>query len=296
MNVFIIGATGYIGTAVDGALRARGHRVVGAARSDLARHKLALRGTHAVNADAAKPETLIPALRAADAVVYTVQSSDADPFAVDSGVLRIVRRNLAGTEKTFVFVSRAWVYGATGTLEANEDARLSPPPHVARRIELERATLAMTKVGVRALIIRPGIAYGKGGGLPAMFSQSARERGAATIVGDGHNRWATIDVGDLGMLIALALERGRPGRTYNAVNDDRFAQGTIAAAASRGAGAGGATTSISAELLGQFGECLALDQALSGARAQRDLDWRPMAPSILADLEHGSYKLTARAR
>ena len=123
-----------------------------------------------------------------------------------------------------------------------------------------------------------------------MFVQSARERGAATVVGDGTNRWATIHVADLGALVALAIESGRPGRAYNAVSDDRFLVSEIAAAASRGAGAGGATTFVDPDIIGQYGACLALDQVVSAERAKSDLNWLPQHASILEDLESGSYR------
>ena len=63
----------------------------------------------------------------------------------------------------------------------------------------------------------------------------------------------------------------------------------IASAASRGAGAGGATTFVPPEIMGQFGECLALDQAISSERAKGELDWDAREPSIVDDLERGSY-------
>ena len=211
MNVLIIGATGYVGTSVDEALVARGHRTVGVARSEAARAILQARGTPVVSADAARPHSLGRAVRAADAVVYSVAVTDANPWSVDFNALRAIRRALAGTEKTFAYVSGAWVYGSTGDAPATEDVPLHPPPFVVRRLEMERETFAMTKLGIRAFVVRPAIAYGRGGGIPAMFVQSARERGAATIVGGGTNRWATIHVADLGRLIALALERASRG-------------------------------------------------------------------------------------
>jgi len=295
MNVLILGATGYIGTAIDEALVARGHETTGIARSDAARDRLLERGTAVVTGDAAKPATLEKAVRAADAVVYAVRVTDADPFSVDNGALRAIRKGLAGTEKTFVFVSNAWVYGPTGEGEAAEDAPTVPPVLVARRLELEKMTLDMTKLGVRALVVRPGIAYGRGGGLTTMFVQSAQERGAATIVGDGKNRWATIEVGDLGVFIASAVDRGLPGRAYNAASDDHHTVEEIAQAASRGAGAQGRTSVVEARLMGQLGECLALDQAISTARARADLDWVPRGPSLVSDVEFGSYRLPAHA-
>lgn len=289
MKVLIVGATGYVGTAVDEALRRNGHLTFGVARSDAALEKLKARDTTAVSADAAKPQTLVKATASVDAVVYAVNVTDADAYTVDSNALRAIRKGLGGTEKTFVFVTSAWIYGSTGDAAAGETAPINPPPMLVRRVELERATLEMTRLGVRSLIVRGGIAYGGGGGLPAMFVQSARERGAASMVGDGKNRWATIAVNDLGQLIARAVESGRPGRAYNAVNDDHFSVREIAEAASRGAGCGGATTLVPPEIMGQYGECLTLDQVISAERAKTDLGWTPESPSIVEELEQGSY-------
>lgn len=289
MKVLIVGATGYIGTAVDEAMTRCGHTTFGVARSDAARDRLLRRHTNVVAADAAKPQTLAKAAADVDAIVYAVNVTDADPATVDSGALRAIRKGLAGTEKTFVFVNAAWIYGSTGSVPAAETAPINPPPLVVRRIDLERETIEMTRVGVRSLIVRAGIAYGRGGGVPSMFAQSARERGAATILGDGANRWATIDVGDLGRFIGLAVESGRPGRAYNAVNDDQFTVREIAEAASRGAGAGGAVTILPPEIMGQYGDCLTLDQVISAERAKTDLGWRPEASSIVHELESGSY-------
>jgi len=289
MNVLIIGATGYVGTAIDEALKARGHVTTGTVRSEAARAKLEARGTATVRADAAQPNTLEAPVRAADAVVYAVQVTDADPAGVESRALRSIRKAMAGTEKTFVYISSAWVYGETGDQPASEQMRPRPPAVLMRRLEAEKAVLAMTQIGVRSIVVRPGIAYGGGGGIPAMFANSALERGAATIVGDGVNRWATIGVRDLGEMVALTIERGRPGRPYNAVNESRFTQLEIAVAASRGAGAHGAKTHVPDELMGRFGQCLALDQVISAAQAREDLGWEPRDPSIVEDLEFGSY-------
>jgi len=178
MKVLIVGATGYVGTAVDVALSRNGHSTFGVARSDTARARLAARGTSIVLADAAKPQTLAKAAADVDAIVYAVNVTDDDPEIVDSNALRGIRKGLAGTEKTFVFVNAAWIYGQTGNVPATEAAPINPPPLAMRRVDLERQTLEMTRVGIRALIVRAGVAYGRGGGIPAMFAQSARASAA----------------------------------------------------------------------------------------------------------------------
>jgi hypothetical protein len=39
--------------------------------------------------------------------------------------------------------------------------------------------------------------------------------------------------------------------------------------------------------MGQFADALALDQQISGERAQRVLGWQPQAPSVLEELARG---------
>jgi hypothetical protein len=41
--------------------------------------------------------------------------------------------------------------------------------------------------------------------------------------------------------------------------------------------------------LGVFADALALDQAASAAKARAELGWVPRGPSIVEELEHGSY-------
>jgi nucleoside-diphosphate-sugar epimerase len=241
-----------------------------------------------VDADAAKPQTLIEHIKAADAVVYCVQATDTDSSTVDLEAVRTIARAMAGTERDFVYLSSTWVYGQTAGI-ADEHAELNPPPYVKRRADLERMTLNMVKIGIRGHVVRAGIVYGDGGGIPAMFVHSARARSASTIVGDGRNHWAAIGREDLGRLVSLVIERGKPGQAYNAVDDYAYSVREIAEAASRGAGAQGRTAFVDADILGPFGDCLALDQRVSALRAKRELGWNPSPTSIIDELERGSY-------
>jgi nucleoside-diphosphate-sugar epimerase len=293
VNVLLIGATGYIGTGIDEALRARGHRTIGVARSDAAKAKLAARGTASVDANLANPRSVVAAAHDADAVIFAAQVTDDDTFRVESGALGALAKALEGTGKPFVYCSGCWIYGETGSAVADESFPLNPPELVARRPQLEQLVLESGSRGARAAVVRPGLVYGRGAGVPAMLVESARERKAATIVGSGENHWAVIEVGDLGQLFALALEKAPNGSIYNATDESAYTVRELAEAASRGAGAGGATfvmpreTAIS--VLGEFGEALMLDQRLTSQKARKELGWEPKAPSILEDLERGSY-------
>jgi nucleoside-diphosphate-sugar epimerase len=241
-----------------------------------------------VPGDAAKPHTLVEPVKAADAVVYCVQATDADSQAVDLAAVRTIARAMAGSERTFVYLGSTWIYGDTAGI-ADENAEIRPPIYAARRADLDRMTLNMVKIGIRGHVVRAGIVYGDGGGIPAMFVHSARARSASTIVGDGRNHWAAIGREDLGRLVSLVIERGKPGQAYNAVDDFTYTVREIAESASRGAGAQGRTTMVDSDILGPFGDCLALDQRVSALRAKRELGWSPSSTSIVDELERGSY-------
>lgn len=293
MNVLLIGATGYIGTGIDEALRARGHHTIGVARSELAKATLAARGTASIAGDLAQPKSIVAAAHDADAVVFAAQVTDDNTFRVESGSLGALTKALEGTGKTLVYCSGAWVYGDTGGAVADETFPLNPVQLVARRPELEQLVLACGTRGTRAVVVRPGLVYGRGMGVPAMHVESARERKAATIVGAGENRWAVVDVSDLGQLFALATEKAPNGSIYNGTDESAHTVRELAEAASRGAGAGGATFVMPREtalgVLGEFGEALLVDQRITSQKARKELGWEPKALSILEDLERGSY-------
>jgi nucleoside-diphosphate-sugar epimerase len=293
VNVLLIGATGYIGTGIDEALRERGHTTLGVARSAFAKATLAARGTASVEADLKQPRSLVAAAKNADAVIFAAQVTDDNTFLVESKALATLAAALEGTGKAFVYCSGVWVYGDTGGAVADEAFPLNPVPLVARRPELEQLVLASGTRGARAVVVRPGLVFGRGRGIPAMHVESARDRKAATIVGDGANRWAVVEVGDLGRLFVLAVEKAPSGSIFNGTDESSHTVRELAEAASRGAGAGGATFVMPREtalgVLGEFGEALLIDQRLTSQRARKELGWEPKAPSILEDLERGSY-------
>jgi nucleoside-diphosphate-sugar epimerase len=102
-----------------------------------------------------------------------------------------------------------------------------------------------------------------------------------------------VHVDDLADLFLLALERAPAGTLLLAVNDDEaHPVAELAAAASRGAGAGVTQAwplEEARQKLGAYADALVLDQRASGRRAKELLGWSPSRPGILEDLERGSY-------
>jgi nucleoside-diphosphate-sugar epimerase len=292
MNVFLTGATGYIGSVVAENLIAAGHSVTGLARSDASAGKMSLKGIMPVRGDLTSPAALAEGTRAVDGVIHAGTTNDG---RLDSEAVRAMLDTVRGTGKPFIYTSGIWVLGNTGKTPADESAPLNPIALVAWRPAVEGMVLESAKQGVRAIVIRPAIVFGRGGGIPADLVKSARETGAARYVGDGLNRWPTVHVHDLADLFTRALDRAAPGTLLHAVDDTAFRVKEIAEAASDAASAGGRTGSWPLEearkSLGPYADALVLDQWISAGKAKRTLGWNPREKSVLEDLRHGSYLL-----
>jgi len=294
MRVFLTGATGYIGTAVAERLRAAGHEVEGLARTDAAGQKLLRAGVHPVRGDFGDLARLAGAAPAGDGVISLPTPYDA---TVDGPAVAAMLDALAGSGKPFIYTSGIWSHGDTGGRVVDETTAANPAPLVAWRQAVEDRVLAAAKRNVRSIVIRPAIVYGRGGGIPAGFADSARTEGAARFVGTGENRWPFVHVDDLADLYLAALERAPAGTLLLATTGPSVAVREVAEAASRGAGAGGRTAATplaeARQSMGPYADALALDQQASGRRAEELLGWRPYRPGVLEEMEHGSYAAAA---
>lgn len=293
MNVLLTGATGYIGSAVVEALQQSGHQVTGLARSDQAMNKLKARGIRMHKGDLLDVMTIEHAAREAEGVIHAGATNDANMAEADTSAVRAILAALRGTGKPFIYTSGVWVMGNTGDQVADESKPLDPTPVIAWRASLEGEIAKAAKQGIRAIIIRPADVYGHGGGLLAMFVQSAREHGTARYIGTGENRWPFVHVDDLADLYVRALEKAPPGTLVIGAHGPSFRVHELAEAASLGAGAHGRTEAWALEeartQMGPLADALVLDQQVSGDKAKRLLGWVPTAPSVLEDLKHGSY-------
>ena len=293
MEIFLTGATGYIGSAVREALQKAGHKVTGLARTAEKAKQLESRGARASLGDLLEPETLMAPVRAAGGVIHTANTNDANSAKADRAGVRAILNALEGTGKPFIYTSGVWVLGSTGDKIADEQAPLNPATLVAQRPAVEQEVLGYQGRGVRTIVIRPALVYGRGGSIPKMLVQSARESGATRYVGGGQNRWPFVDVDDLAELYVLALERAAAGSLYHAAHGPSYRVLEVAEAASMGGGANGRTQAVpldeARKTIGAFADALILDQQVSGEKAKKELAWSPRAASVLDDLKTGSY-------
>ena len=296
MHVFLTGGTGLIGSGVLHALLTAGHRVTALARSDASAAALRATGADVVRGNLTDTGVLATAARAADGVIHTASPGDQSNADADAVVLDAVLPSLSGTGKPYVHTSGVWIYGE-GRLD--EHTTFSPLDITAWRLPLDARVRTAAGAGVRSVVIAPGIVYGAGGGLPNVIRSAPQSRdGALRLPGSGEQHWTTVHTADLGRLYALALSAAEPGSYYLGVSGQNPTVREIGAAASRGAGGSGRVTASSPEdtvaLFGGLAAAFSLDQQADGLKA-RELGWRPTEPSLLEELESGSYAATAVA-
>ena len=274
MKVLVTGATGYLGAVAAEALAARGHQVLGLARSERSANALRKRGIEPVMGDFGDPVSLANAVHEArpDVVVSTASvggaSGDQAAFARDGEAVRAIREALADHGGALVFTSGSAVFGvfnggdATDTVY-DEDTHLPLPASVfapasagvhpllaagfgaamAARVETERAVLA--DGDVRGVVVRPGLVYGRGGNsdLRSLIDR-ARQEGRAGHWGSGGTTQSYVHVEDLAELFCLAAELAPHGAILHGVAAD-VTQRDLARAINRMIGTDQRTDSLS---------------------------------------------------
>jgi nucleoside-diphosphate-sugar epimerase len=285
MPVFVTGATGYIGTSVVRELRARTHAVRGLARSDAAEKKLRDLGVEPVRGDLRDLDLLRREAAHADAIVHCAQEPSDEGVPVERRALEAML-DLLRPSRAFVYTSGFWVYGSRGDATIAEDAPLAPLDLVAWRPAHEQLVLAQ-EGRLRPIVIRPGIVYGDGGGIPGSFVTSAAA-GDLRVVGDGANRWSTVRHDALAELYGAVVDQRSARGVYNAARGAPVPYLEIAHAASRAAGGDGrvafVTLSEARAQMGAFADALACDLQIDSSKAARELGWEPHRPTLLEEL------------
>ncbi|MGP3941360.1 NAD-dependent epimerase/dehydratase family protein [Streptomyces sp. 6N106] len=257
MEVFIIGATGFVGGAVARPLAGAGHHITGLARAEAAAIALEAQGITPVAGDleTRRPET-ISAARLADTVIYAAQ---ADP-AQETATLDELIQALAGSGRTLVFLSGSGVFlqrtaGAWSQDSFAEDDPFTVEPQATARKAVEDKVLAAAAHGIRTWVIRPGLIWGPADhGHVSMVYRSVAATGAACYVGEGLNTYSHVHVDDVTRVFGPALERGTSGALYHAVAGETANRWIAERVADDvGCGARSVDEAEAADIWGQFG-------------------------------------------
>jgi len=278
MHVFLTGASGYIGSSVLRALVAHGHEVTALVRTDEKAQAVRDAGGRALVGDVTDTDVVRHLAHEASAVVHT-----ASAHGVDESFIATVLEALQGTPKPFVHTGGIFTFG--DSTDISEQSPASPPAMTAWRGPNEAVVRASD---VRTTIVAPGIVYGRGAGIPAMFVGDGEHE--VRLVGDGSQRWSTVHIDDLGELYVLALHRGEQDGYVLAATGDNPTVREIAEAGAHGSPVVAESVDASRERLGAvYADALLMHQEASGAHARAAFGWNPTRPSLLDDLADGSY-------
>ena len=291
MHIFLTGATGYIGSAVLDALIKGGHQVTAMARDKEKAERLAARGATPVVADLSTPKRFLPAVKAADAVVYAASDSSPKRVQLEKQALETMLAALAqagqadGKMRTFIYTSGVWVLGSA-VKAADESAPLSPPEHVAWRPAHEDLVLSSFSSKLRTVVIRPGIVYGGGRGIVADLIKDALN-GLVRVVGPGKNRWPLVYDRDLGDLYVRILESPTAAGIFHANDeaDERVSDivDAIAAQVPQKPDIRFMPMDEAFKKLGAYADALALDQKVRSPKA-RALGWTPTQTGVVSSV------------
>jgi nucleoside-diphosphate-sugar epimerase len=299
MDIFLTGASGYIGGTVAVKLISAGHTVKGLARNEDRAALLRERGIEPVVGTLDDFDVLAAAARATDA---TINAAVADnPFAA-----RVLVDALRGSGKCFIQTSGTTIIADTACGEGGgavyaEDTPFDPLPEKARRVATDRVVREAAADGVHSVVICPSLVYGQGLGvrphspqIPS-FIELAKNSGVARHIGPGANIWSHVHVEDCADLYLLALDRAPAGSFF-------FAEAGEAAmidtnrAVGRMLGLGDVTEAWPmAEAIRAWGPPMAYAMGanvrVDSGKARATLGWTPRGSALFDDIENGSYRV-----
>ncbi|KAM0750197.1 NAD-dependent epimerase/dehydratase [Meredithblackwellia eburnea MCA 4105] len=290
MQIFLTGATGWVGRHVAQKLKAGGHSVHGLARSPASAQALTKVGVTPVLGGLEDLEVIKKAAAESDGVIHCGFVHDFSRFAevcaIDRAVITAIGETLKGSNKPFIVTSGTAV--PTGPKDATLTETDRPATGFNPRYEAELLACGFKDQKVRSMVIRLPTVYGDDDehGFVAGLVGAAKTNKRSIFVGDGANRWPAAHVVDVASLYVLALEKGVAGEVYHAVLDTGVPTKDIARAIGEGAGvptvsleAGSPDVSAHLGFLEMF--FVGLDNPTSSALTKKELGWEPKEKTLL---------------
>jgi nucleoside-diphosphate-sugar epimerase len=288
MQVFLTGATGYIGSAVLDAMIKGGHRVTALARDPEKAERLLAKGATPIIGELGLPKTYVDAVKSAEAVVHTAMETPPRGIPKDKQALEIMlgaqteASQADGQARVFIYTSGVWVLGRSARA-AEEDAPLDPPAYVDWRPAHEEMVLSAFSASLRTVVVRPGIVYGGGRGIVSDLIKDALN-GLIRVVGPGKNRWPSVYDHDLGDLYARILEAPTAAGVIHATDeaDERVMDiaEAIAAQVPQRPDIRNVPMTEARKKHGAYADALALDQKVRSPKA-RALGWEPTQTGVI---------------
>lgn len=294
MDIFMTGASGYIGGTIAVRLRRDGHRLRGLVRGADKAARLAAIGIEPVIGSLDDAALLTAEARRAGGVINTADSDH-------RGAVAALLDGLAGSNKPFLHTSGSSIVAddACGAHASDriydEDTPLDPVPDKQARVAIDGLVRSGAGRGVRAAVICNTLIYGNGRGLARDSAQvptlvaEARKSGVVRHVGRGLNVWSNVHVDDVAEIYALALAKAAPGGFYFAENGEASFRDVTAAIARRLGMAGPQDWPVDNAIAklgkGRAVYSLGSNARVRGRRSRAELGWQPRGIALIPWIE-----------
>ncbi len=297
MQVFITGATGYIGSSVSEAFRRAGYTVWGLIVKKEEAPLLERNEIHAVTGDLQQPDSYRHVAEQCDALIHCAADYRHDWPASDrqtiESMMAISRSSIR--PKAVVFTSGSWVYGDTNGKPVSETAALATRIIAGgHRPAIEQMLVKATDV--RGLVVRPADVYGRREGFLNRYFAAAYRNEPLAIPGDGHNYLPLVHVDDLGMGYLRAVESGLRGEIFNLADPSRLTLHELVNAIARSADYRGEIRALpvsqAAQTMGAEAEIYAMDALEDASKARHLIGWEPRHTSFVDEVDtyFGAWK------
>jgi 2-alkyl-3-oxoalkanoate reductase len=222
MRVFIAGASGVLGRRLVRQFAARGHTVLGLARSPKAEIAVKEAGGEPRQGDLFDAESLARAAEGCDTVIHAAtaipvkQKTTPADWAMNDRIRRKGTRCLTEAAakigaKTYLQQSIAWVARPKDDSPFDEDSPCIPEPGTQSAIDGEKiAREAESSEGFTVSILRCGFFYDSESAHTRMFAEALRKR-QLPIIGCGTAEWAMIHTDDAASAYVAAAEKPTSG-------------------------------------------------------------------------------------
>lgn len=214
-EIFVTGATGFVGSAAARTLLNAGHDVIGLVRTPSKAAELTEAGMRTVVGDMLEPSSYLPTVEEVDTVVQAAQL--AVPGRLTAA--KVARINAADRTMTtaladacldpgtrLVYTNGCFGYGDHGDDWITEETPLDPSPMGVGHAEMvTHLNHLHEKQGLDVVILTAGFVYGPGGMFESSFVDTLAKN-QLRVFGAGDNFWSTIHVDDLARAFVQAVE------------------------------------------------------------------------------------------
>jgi nucleoside-diphosphate-sugar epimerase len=295
MQIFVTGATGFVGMAVTQELIAHGHQVLGLARSESAADRLRNVGAEPLMGDLETPHVLRHGAKASDAIVHTGFIHDfsrfADACAIDRSAIDTIGTAIIDAQKPFIVTAGVAFLATVNAMAVESDPALPPSDAYPRASDATAKRLSDHGILTNVMRLPPSVhGHGDHGFVPILID-FAKRTGRSAYIGAGDNVWPAVHVNDAGRAFRLAVERGPSAQTYHAVAESGIPFRVIAKAIADGLGVPcvSLTPDEARDHFGSFFNFVSIDQPTSGEMTKSLLNWDPVGPGLITDMAQSGY-------